>query len=77
MISSCDAQTGCKVIENGKDCGLEQEWRPQGLYAAIERNANDQGDIEPINVFVPICFGHGRFCDVWLLGVIFRVPVGL
>ena len=76
VISSCDSQTGGEVIQNGKDGCLQVQRRPPGLDAAVYGNANDEGDIEPVDVLVPIRLGHGRLCDVWLLGVIFRASVG-
>ena len=76
MISRGDTEAGGEVVGNGPDGGLELERNPVGLYAAIERNANNEGYIEPIDVLVPVCTGHGCLCDVWLLRVIFGVSIG-
>lgn len=40
------------------------------------RNANDEEDIEPVDMTVPVGFCHGLVCDVYLLGIIISIPVG-
>ena len=40
------------------------------------RNANDEEDIEPIDVTVPVGFRHGLVCDVNFRGVIISISVG-
>ena len=76
MISRCDAEAGCEVIGNSPDGRLELERYPKGLYAAAEWNADDEGNIQPVDVLVPVCTGHGRFGNVWLLWVILGVSIG-
>lgn len=70
MVSSCDSQTGGEIVGNGEDEGLEGEWCPEGGDAAGEGNADDENDIEPVDVLIPVLAGEWRLGDVWLARVI-------
>ena len=45
MISCCDTETSGIVVCNCPDSSLELERHPEGLKAAVEGNANDEGDV--------------------------------
>jgi len=77
MVASCDAETGREIVCYGPDGGLELERNPPGLDEAVDGDGDDEDDIEPVDVLVPIRLGDRRLCDVWLLGVIFGVSVWL
>lgn len=76
-LTSCDAQTGCKVVQHGKHECLHLQRDPPSLDHAIQWNADDESDIEPVDMFVPVGFGDGSLSDVLLLGVVRFVPVWL
>jgi len=76
VISCGNAQAGGEVKGYSPYGSLELERNPEGLDAAIEWNAENEGDIEPIYMLVPVCACDGRFSDVWLLRVVFGVAVG-
>lgn len=77
VITCGDAQTGGKVIQNGPDGGLCLEGDPEGLDTAIQGNSDDEVDVEPVDVLVPVGACHGGVGDMDLLGVIGGVSVGL
>lgn len=54
MVARRDTKTGHEVIGNCADGSLELKRCPDGLNAAVQRHTDDEGDIEPIDVFVPI-----------------------
>ena len=47
------------------------------MYAAIERYPNDEHNVEPVDVLIPVLPRNGKLCDVWLLWVIGFVAVWL
>ncbi len=77
MVASCDTQTSGEVVCNGPNGGLDLERYPEGLDAAVDGNANDESDIKPVDVLIPVRSGHWDLGDVRLLGVIFGISVGL
>lgn len=70
------AETAHEIIDDGKHGRLPLEMDPPGLDEAIQRNTDDQNDVEPIDMFVPVGLGHGDLGNVLFLGVIRLVPVG-
>lgn len=70
VVTSCDTEASGKVVEDGEDGGLEVERSPDGLDAAVDRNTHDEGDVQPVDMFVPVVFGYGSFGDVRFLGVV-------
>lgn len=77
MVACCDTETSHEIIGNRPESGLELERHPKSLDAAINRYADDEGDIQPVDMLVPVRSGHGSFGDVRFLGVIFGVSVWL
>lgn len=75
MIACCDTETSGEVVGNGPDCSPKLERDPVGLDAAVEWNANNQGDVQPVDVLVEVRLGHGCLGDVWLLRIIFGVSI--
>ena len=75
MVSSCDTKTGCKVVGNGPQSGLQIQRSPDGLNTAIEWYANNEGDVEPVDVLVPVRLGDWCFSDVHLLRIVLGVSV--
>lgn len=77
MVSGSDAQTGGEVVGHSPDGRLRSKRNPKGGDAAVKRNENDQRDIEPVDVLVPVRLGDGSLGDVDFLRVILGVSVGL
>ena len=74
MISSCNAQAGSEVVGHSPDGGLPFEWCPEGGNDATDGDADNENDIEPVDVLVPVLLCHGGLSDVRLLGVVGLVP---
>ena len=71
MLRTCsDAECSGKVVYHGPNRGLELESHPECLDAAVQRNADDQRHIKPVNMLMPVRPGHRSVCDVCLLEVI-------
>ena len=77
LHTSCNAEPGHEIIQDSPHSRLPLQGRPNGLYTAVEGDTHDQGDIEPIDMFVPVGFGHGCICDVRFPRVISSAPVWL
>lgn len=75
MIASCDAQARGEVVENCKDGSLPDERREESLDAAKQRDANNEGDVQPVDVFVPILASDGSLGDVGLSRLVMLVAV--
>lgn len=76
MVTSGDSKTGKVVVEDGKGESLPVEGCPQGSNQTHDRNADNEGNIEPIDMLVPIGPRHFGVCDVWFFWVIFVASVG-
>ena len=70
MVACCDTETGSEVIGDGPDCGRSAERSPESGDATNDRDANNQNDIEPVDVLVPVLSGHRRIGDVRLIWVV-------
>lgn len=77
MVTCGDTETGHEVVGNGPDGSLELKWRPKSLNATIQRNADDEIDIQPVDMLIPVRLIDGGIGDVRLLGVILGVSIGL
>ena len=64
MVASGDTETSCEVVSNCPDGGVTVERSPPGLDQTQEGNANNQEDVEPVDVLVPVGLGHGGVGDV-------------
>jgi len=77
VITSCDSQTSGEVVGNSPDGSLELERILEGEDTASQRNADNESDVQPVDMLIPIRLGDGCLCDVDFLRVIFRIPVWL
>lgn len=57
--TSCDTHSGHEVVDDGPDSRLPLQRGPVGGDAAVEGDADDEDDIEPVDVLVPVLAGHG------------------
>lgn len=69
VIACRDAHSGHEVVNDGPEGGLPVQGRPVGGDAPIEGNADDEDDIEPVDVLIPVLACHRQVGDVWFLGV--------
>lgn len=70
QLLSFPYQSSSEVVQHRENGGLQVQWRPESLNATSNWDADNEDDIEPVDVLVPVLLGHGRLGDVWLLGVI-------
>jgi len=66
--TSSDSQTGQEVVNECPDCRLPLKRRPVCGDHAIDGYSNDQGNVEPVDVFVPVVSGQRLVGDVLLFG---------
>lgn len=66
MLTSCDAETGVEVVENGESERLHSEWYPVRANEAEHGHANDKECVEPVDMLVPVAPCDGELGDVWL-----------
>lgn len=64
-----NTETSEEVVDDGPDGSLQLQWHPQGLNTTIDGNADDEEDVQPVDVLVPVGTGHLGVSDVHLLGV--------
>lgn len=64
VVSRSDSETGCEVVGDGPDGGRQTERSPPSSDKTDHRDADNQGDVEPVDVLVPILLGHGHVGDV-------------
>ena len=72
MVTCGDAETSGIIIENGEDSGLEVERSPDGLDQSVKRDEDNEGDVKPVDVLVPVFPRHGYLGDVlqiWVVGL--------
>lgn len=58
MVSGSDSETTVEVVGEGPDDRLELERSREGVDEAHQRNEEDEGDVEPVNVLVPVAQRH-------------------
>lgn len=73
QLTSGDAEAGHEVVGKGPDGRLPLQRSPVCQDHAVQRDANDHDNIEPVDVLVPIGSGHGLLGDMRLLRVILWV----
>lgn len=64
MVASRDAEGGQKVVGDAPEEGWAGERGVESEVETQERNQDDEGGVEPINLFVPIANGHILILDV-------------
>ena len=69
-LTSCYTKSSEEVVYDSEQGSLEVQMHPPSLDQTIKRDANDQRDVQPVHVFVPVGFGDGSIGDMLLLGVV-------
>lgn len=64
MLTSSDANSSQKIVPNSKDGGLELQRDPVGVDEAVYRHEDDKGDVEPVDMLVPVRERDGSVCDM-------------
>ena len=77
MIASSDTEAREEVINHSKQGSLPFERRPDGSDQASDGYPHNQTDVEPVNVFPPVCSRHLGVCDVWFSWIIALISIGL
>lgn len=77
VVTGCDTETGHEIVRDRPYCGLPGEWCPVRLNETSERHADDEDDVQPVDVLVPVRRGDGLLGDVTLRGIVLLVTVGL
>lgn len=66
--TSSDSQTSQEVVNECPDGRLPLKRRPVCGNHAVDGNSNNEGDVEPVDVLVPVVSGQRLVCDVQLFG---------
>lgn len=69
MHTCSNTQASEEVVHNRPDGSLELEGHPEGLNAPIDRDAENEEDVQPVDVLVPVVASHGGIGDMDLLSV--------
>ena len=64
VVASSDTETGSEVVSDCPDGGVAVKRSPPSLDQTHEGNADDEEDIEPVNMLVPVGLGHRGVGDV-------------
>jgi hypothetical protein len=64
MVASSDTETGSEVVCNCPDGGVAVERGPPSLDQTEKGNANNEEDVEPVDMLVPVGLGHRGVGDV-------------
>jgi hypothetical protein len=73
MVAGSDTETSGEVEGDRPDGGLQVERSPVGGDETAHGDADDENDIEPVHVLVPVLLCHGSLGDVRLLRVVLCV----
>ena len=77
MVATGYAEASEEVVDDGEKGGLPLDGGEAGTNEAHDGNEDDEGDIEPVDMLVPIPPGHGGVCDVRFSWIIMSISVGL
>lgn len=50
----CDPEPCAVVVDDGPDGGLELQRRPEGLDCPVQRDTDDEDDVQPVDMLVPV-----------------------
>jgi len=76
MVASSDTETSVEVVDDSPNCSLPPQRSPVSLNAAECWDTENQKDIEPVDVLVPVRPRDRLISNVWLLWVVLWVSVG-
>jgi hypothetical protein len=76
-LTSGNTQSCHEIVGNRPDSSLPLERCPVRCKESVDRNSNNESDIEPIDVFVPVGLGNRFLGDVRLLGIVSLVAIWL
>jgi hypothetical protein len=68
-LTSCDSQTSEEVVDDRPNGRLQLQRYPESLDAPGEGNTEDENDIQPVDMLVPVLASHLSVGNVHLLGV--------
>lgn len=74
--TSCDTETCHEVIGNCPSSSLPLKRSPIRGNEAIDGNTDNECDVEPVDVLVPVGLGDGLLGDVRFLRIVPLVSVG-
>ena len=77
MVSGGDSQTSSEVVGNGPNGGLEIERSPGRVDQTNDWNTDDESDVEPVDVLVPVLACDWGVGDVSLVWTVVLVAVWL
>lgn len=70
VVAGCDTKASHEVVCKCPYGCLEMERRPVRCNHPVDWKTNNEGNIEPVDVLVPIGLGDGRLGDVRLLWIV-------
>ena len=68
--TSSDAETGHEVVGKGPDGGLPVQRSPVGHDHTVDWNTDNESDVKPVNVLIPVRGSHWKLSDVWLRWIV-------
>jgi hypothetical protein len=68
-LTSCDTETSPEIVNDSPDEGGCLERSPDGSNETVNRDGDDQCDVEPVDMFVPVGPGNRLVGDM-------RFPAG-
>ena len=77
MIASRNTEAGHVVVDNGEKSRLPIQRSPYGSDQTEHGYADNEGDIQPVDVLVPVRSCQLGVCNVRFLWVIALISVGL
>jgi hypothetical protein len=69
-LTGCDSKTSHEVIRNCPDGRLQLQWCPVCGNEPVDGKPNNEGDVQPVDVLVPVGSRNWLFGDVRLLGIV-------
>lgn len=69
LLTSCDSQSSEEVVDHCPNGGLQLQRHEESLDTSGDGNADDEGDVEPVDMLVPVLASHLGIGNVHLLGV--------
>lgn len=70
QLTGCDTKTSHEIICNCPDGRLQLEWCPVCRNETVDGKPNNEGDVQPVDMLVPVGFRNWLLRDVRLLGIV-------
>lgn len=69
LRTGSDPESSHEIVHNSPQSSFEVQGDPVCLDKAVDGDGDDESDVEPADMLMPVCQSYRRICDMNLLGL--------